>query len=126
MTKVLVVDDDPILLSTCQKLLLGEGYEVLGASDGLSGLEMARKERPDLIVLDLMLPKLDGFEVCQMLKSDEKFQSIKILIFTARKDDEVVQTSKEIGADAYLTKGCDPRKMLEITRRLLAGDRVGP
>lgn len=119
MAKVLVVDDDPVMLVACQQLFLGEGYQVLGATDGFSGLEMARKEHPDLMVLDLMLPKLDGFEVCQMLKSDEKSQSIKILMFTARKDEEVIRTSKESGADAYLTKGCDPRQILDVSRRLL-------
>ena len=124
MAKVLVVDDDSVMLVACQRLFIGEGYEVLGASDGLSGLEMARKERPDLIVLDLMLPKLDGFEVCYMLKSDEKFKSMKILMFTARKDEEVIRTSKESGADAYLTKGCDPRQILDLSKRLLAGETV--
>ena len=124
MAKVLVVDDDPVMLEACQQLFLVEGYQVLGAGDGLKGLEAARKERPDLMVLDLMLPKLDGFEVCQMLKSDEKFQSIKIILFTARKDDEVIRTSKESGADAYLTKGCDPRQILEVSRRLLTGAKI--
>jgi len=123
MAKVLVVDDDPVMLVACQQLFLGAGYQVLGATDGLSGLEMARKERPDLVLLDLMLPKLDGFEVCQMLKSDEKFQSIKILLFTARKDEEVIRVSKESGADAYLTKGCDPRQILDISKHLLAGGK---
>ena len=119
MAKILVVDDDPLMLLACQHFLIGEGYQVLGATDGLSALEMARKERPDLIILDLMLPKLDGFEVCNMLKADEKFKAIKILMVTGRKDENTIETSKEAGADGYLTKGCSPQRLLEVIKRLL-------
>ena len=119
MAKILVVDDDPIMLLACQHFLSGEGYEVLGAMDGLSALEIARKERPDLILLDLMLPKLDGFEVCHMLKADEKFKSIKILMVTGRKDEDTIETSKKVGADGCLTKGDSPQRLVEVIKRLL-------
>ena len=119
MAKILVVDDDPIAVLAAQQFFIGEGYEVLAAGDGLSALDIARNERPDLIMLDLMLPKLDGFEVCNMLKSDEKFQSMKIIMFTGRKDEESLKTGREVGADAYLVKGCGPKRVLEEVHRLL-------
>ena len=119
MAKILVVDDDPLMLLACQHLLIGAGYEVLGAADGLDALEIARKERPDLILLDLMLPKLDGFEVCNMLKADEKFKAIKILMVTGRKDENMVETSKEVGADGYLIKGSSSQQLLERIKHLL-------
>lgn len=119
MAKVLIVDDSPTVVAAFQQLFLGEGDEVLTASDGLSALNIARKERPDLILLDLMLPTLGGLSICKMLKSDERFRSIKIVLFTERMEEGIRQMGRETGADEYLTKEIDPVKVLEIAHRLL-------
>jgi two-component system alkaline phosphatase synthesis response regulator PhoP len=79
-------------------------YEVITASDGKKGLEKAHKEKPDLIILDLILPKLDGYVVCSLLKRDKRYSAIPIIVLTARDKEEDLEMGKKVGADAYITK----------------------
>lgn len=111
---VLVVEDEPTLLETLEYNLTRQGYDVYTAADGLEALEVARTERPKLIVLDIMVLRLDGFEVCRILRQE---MNVPILMLTARADevDEVV--GLEIGADDYLTK---PFSMRELLARVQA------
>jgi DNA-binding response OmpR family regulator len=119
--KVLVVEDDITLLETLEYNLSRQGYEVLSAADGIKGLEMARKERPDLIVLDVMLPGLDGLEVCRVLRRE---MSVPILMLTARADEVDKIVGLEVGADDYLTKPFNMRELLARVKALLRRVRL--
>ncbi|MDO8603305.1 MAG: response regulator [Candidatus Omnitrophota bacterium] len=118
--KILMVDDEEDILKVLRFRLEANDYEVLTASDGQEGLNKARSEKPDLVILDLMLPKLDGYKVCRMLKFDEAYKSIPIIIFTAkaqRKDEEL---GMEMGADAYISKPFEPEILLAKIKELLS------
>ncbi len=99
--------------------LEANNYEVITAFDGQEGLDKARHEKPDLIILDLMLPKIDGYKVCRMLKFDEKYKKIAIILFTARSQKADEKVGFEVGADAYITKPFDPKVLLEKIKILL-------
>lgn len=102
--KILLVDDEPELVFLIQDQLQSSGYEVSTAEDGQTGLEKARSEKPDLILLDLMLPKLDGHKICGLLKKDTRYADIPIIMLTAKAREEDVALAHELGADAYFTK----------------------
>ncbi|MEI6831802.1 MAG: response regulator [Candidatus Omnitrophota bacterium] len=110
--RILVVDDEIDLVEMLSIRLEANDYEVFAAYDGQEGLDKARTLKPDLIILDLMLPKLDGFKVCRMLKFDEKYKQIPIILFTARAQESDVKLGKEVGADAYVTKPFEPDILL--------------
>ncbi len=113
-TKILVVEDDPNLLETLRYNLHKESYEVVTAGDGEQALDAARRESPDLIILDIMLPKISGFEVCRILRKE---MTVPILMLTARVDETDKIVGLEIGADDYMTK---PFSMRELTARVRA------
>lgn len=102
--RILVIEDERELVKVLQIRLEAAGYDVLAAYDGQEGLAKAQKEKPDLIILDLMLPKIDGYKICRMLKFDEKYKQIPIIILTARAQKSDEKTAYETGADAYITK----------------------
>ena len=110
--KILIVDDEPDLVETLRFALELEGYNVLVAVNGEEGLNTARQEKPDLILLDLMLPKLDGYKVCRLLKFDERYKSIPILMLTAKIQDKDRILGKETGANEYLTKPFDMDELM--------------
>ncbi len=112
--QILIVDDEPALLDSIVYYLVHQGYQVESAADGLAALDVARKIRPDLIILDLMLPKLDGFEVTRILRQE---MNVPIIMLTAR-DDEIDRViGLEMGADDYMTK---PFSMRELLARIKA------
>ncbi len=117
--KILLVEDESVLLNMVKMRLEANNYEVISAFDGQEGLEKARKERPDLIILDLMLPKLDGYKVCRMLKFDEKYKKIPIIMFTARAQQSDEEMGFEVGADAYITKPFEPQMLLAKIKELI-------
>lgn len=117
--KILLVDDEKDLVYAVELQLQANNYEVLTVYDGQEALNTARKEKPDLIILDLMLPKLDGYKVCRMLKFDEKYKYIPIIMFTARVQKSDKELGFEVGADAYLTKPFEPQVLLEKIKELL-------
>lgn len=110
--RVLAVDDSPTILEMIQAILVAGGYEVITATDGQEALNVARSEAPDLILLDVMLPKLDGYRVCRLLKFDQKFKSIPIIMLTAKSEEQSVVTGIRTGADQYLTKPIEPERLL--------------
>jgi two-component system OmpR family response regulator len=114
--KVLIVEDDANLLETLKYNLRKEGYEIVTASDGEAALEVARREKPDLIVLDIMLPKLSGFEVCRILRKE---MTVPILMLTAKADETDKIVGLEIGADDYMTKPFSMREFLARVRAML-------
>ena len=105
--RILIVEDEESLIYAISLRLKAAGFEVIAAYDGQQGLDKARAEKPDLIMLDIMLPKLDGYKVCRMLKFDEKYKSIPIIILTVKGEYEDKQLGFEVGADAYITKPFD-------------------
>ncbi len=119
--KVLVVEDEPALVDTLEYNLLKQGYEVVIAMDGAKALDMARRERPDVVVLDIMLPVMDGFEVCRILRQET---NVPILMLTARTDevDEIV--GLEVGADDYLSKPFSMRELMARVKALLRRVRL--
>ena len=117
--RILVVDDEVQLVEMVKIRLEANGYEVLSAYDGQEALDKARAEKPDLMILDLMLPKLDGYKVCRMLKFDEKYKSIPIILFTARVQESDKETGSQVGADAYITKPFEPQVLLAKIKELL-------
>ena len=116
MSKILIVEDDRNLLETIKYNLLKEGYEALLAVDGGEALEIARKDKPDLIILDIMLPVIDGFEVCRILRKE---MTVPIIILTARTDETDRIMGLDTGADDYMTKPFSIREMLARVRALL-------
>ncbi|MFN2290354.1 MAG: response regulator [Anaerolineae bacterium] len=118
---ILVVEDDLTLLETLEYNLSAEGYEIITAADGLTALEVARAEHPDLVLLDLMLPRLDGFEVCRILRQE---MSVPILMLTARTDEVDRVVGLEMGADDYLTKPFSMRELVARVKALLRRVRL--
>jgi DNA-binding response OmpR family regulator len=119
-SRILVVEDEESLLKLESILFTSKGYQVTGVRDGNAALEAISKERPDLVVLDVMLPGLDGFEVCRAIKASAQTSSIPVLMLTAKKSSNDLERGKLAGADAYLTKPFKSVKVLEVIEGLLA------
>ena len=117
--KILLVEDEPDLAATVQLRLETQGYQVSHAADGQEALNKARAEMPDLIILDIMLPKMDGYRVCRMLKFDEKYQRIPVMMFSARVQEKDREMAKECGADDYWVKPFEPEPFLAKIKELL-------
>ena len=120
--KILVVDDEPKIAEICQDYLKAAGYEVVTAMTGLDGLSAARREKPDLVVLDLMLPEMDGLDVCRTLRRES---DVPIIMLTARVEETDKLIGLEIGADDYITKPFSPRELVARVRvvlRRVSGD----
>ncbi len=110
-TTVLVADDEPHLLRLVKFRLEREGYDVLTATDGDAALQVARDRRPDLCVLDVMMPRRSGFDVLREVRSDEHLQDMKVIMLTARAQDGDVDTGFSLGADDYITKPFSPQEL---------------
>lgn len=117
--RILIIEDEAEMVEMIKMRLEANNYEVLAAYDGWSGLEMAKKEKPDLIILDLMLPKMDGYKVCVMLKRDQRYMKIPIIMFTARAQESDEKLGFECGADAYITKPFESQTLLSKIKELL-------
>ena len=117
--KILVVDDEVDLVETVRFPLELEGFDVLVSYNGEDALSQARKEKPDLIILDLMLPKLDGYKVCRLLKFDERYKHIPILMLTAKTQEKDKILGKETGADEYITKPFEMDYLMEKVKAYL-------
>lgn len=118
--RILVVEDNPSVNRLVCYILEREGYQVLSASNGMEGLRIAREEKPDLLVLDVMLPGLDGFELCHRLRADPQTGWLPILMFSAKSQDADMSTGLRLGADDYLTKPADPLEIVKRVANLLA------
>jgi len=123
-TRILIVDDEADLVSVLRIGLEIEGFEVIAASDGEEGLRKAREDRPELVVLDLMLPKLDGYRVCRALKFDERYRNLPIVILSARSGEQDRRLAFDMGADAFVSKPYDMAALVKLIRaRLRAPSR---
>ena len=119
--KVLICDDEPYIRESVSYVARDEGYEVLTAEDGEEALRLAREQLPDLIFLDLMMPRLNGFQVCEALKSDAATRGIHVIILTARGQEIDRDRGKDVGAEEYLTKPFSPRKLRQRMHEVLDG-----
>jgi two-component system alkaline phosphatase synthesis response regulator PhoP len=117
---ILVIDDEKDLIELVRYNLEKEGFDVIAATDGQSGLEVVKKHRPDLVVLDLMMPGLDGLQVCQRLRSDPRSGRIPVIMLTAKATEADRVVGLELGADDYITKPFSPR---EVVARVKAAQR---
>ena len=117
--RILIVEDETELIKAIEIRLKQADYEVLFAYDGQEGLDKAKKEKPDLIILDLMLPKMDGHKVCGLLKKDTRFAKIPIIVLTAKAQESDEKLSFEVGADAYIAKPFQHEVVLAKIKELL-------
>lgn len=123
--RILVVDDEVYIVHILEFSLRMEGYEVVTALDGEQALEKVKTERPDLIVLDIMMPKLDGYEACRRLKGSPETGDIPIILLSAKGRNVDQKIGIDAGADDYITKPFSPRKLVEKINSMLQPNRVG-
>src|SRR5512133_2664033 len=114
--KILLVDDEPEILEICRDYLKASGYDVITAKDGAQGLSSARREKPDLVVLDLMMPEMDGLDVCRAIRRES---NVPIIMLTARVEEADKLIGLELGADDYITKPFSPRELVGRVRAVL-------
>lgn len=117
--KILVADDEPNIVISLEYLMKREGYTVLVARDGQEALDTIARDKPDLVLLDVMMPKKSGFEVCQAVRANEELQATKILMLTAKGRDTDVAKGLALGADAYMTKPFCTRELVQKVAEML-------
>jgi len=122
--KILVIEDDPNALRFIEYTLEQEGYQVSSAKDGLEGIKKVQDKHPDLIILDIMLPGLDGYEVCRQLRQKPETSLLPILMLSAKARQDDRNIGLKMGADEYLTKPADPSTIVEKVKTLLASTRL--
>lgn len=118
--KILIVEDEESLLKLESILLTSKGYEVKGVADGQAALDAIESMKPDLVLLDIMLPEIDGFEVCRRIKSNEATRQIPVIMLTAKKSREDMARGEEVGADWYITKPFKSAMVIETIQRFIA------
>ncbi len=123
--RILIAEDNPMSLDILHTLLAAHGYEILTATDGEAALAAAKEEQPDLILLDVMMPKMDGLEVCRRLKADASLALMPIIMVTAKADSKDIVAGLEAGGDEYLTKPVD-QDALPFTGNLAAFLSLAP
>ena len=118
--KILIVEDEPNLLKLESILLASRGYEVKGVADGQAALDAVTTMKPDLLLLDIMLPKIDGFEVCRQIKANEATRHIRVVLLTCKKSSEDFLKGEQVGADDYIVKPIKSEKIIKIIQGLLS------
>jgi DNA-binding response OmpR family regulator len=121
-SRILIADDEPSIVISLEYLMKREGYEVSVAADGEAALAAVAARPPDLVILDVMMPKLNGFEVCQRLRAEPAWRGVRILMLTAKGRESELQKGLALGADAYVTKPFSTRDLVAEVRRLLGGE----
>ena len=118
--RILICDDDPAILRVLQVNLEIEGYETLLAHHGEEALEVATAELPDLVILDIMMPRMDGYQTCSALKASDKTKDIPVVFLSAKAQDADIQKGKSYDVEDYLTKPFDPDTLIEVVERVLS------
>lgn len=121
--KVLIVDDEPNILLSVEFLMQREGHEVVTARDGQEAVELLAAAKPDLMILDVMMPRKNGFEVCNEVRADPGFADMPILMLTAKGREAEVKKGESLGADAYVTKPFSTHELVVKVQALLDGQR---
>lgn len=122
MSKVIVIDDEPFILMIIQDKLSRAGIQVITLRESINALSVIKKERPDLIILDWMMPELSGIDLCKMIKSDSELKDIPIFMLTAKGQDADEQLGLKSGATLYITKPFSPKALLEMVKGFLDKD----
>lgn len=117
--RILLIDDHQTVQRLMEAMLHIRNYQLIYAENGRQGINMAREEQPDLILLDVMMPELDGFKVCQYLKEDEKTKDIPVMFLTARGAEGDLETGRKVGAEDFITKPFQTMEVLNVIERLL-------
>jgi len=120
--RILIVDDEPDIVDSIKFSLELENFECIEAFDGQDALSKAKKEKPDLIILDVMLPKMHGYKVARLLKYDESYKDIPIIMLTARTQEKDIMLGKQTGADEYITKPFDMDMLVGVVKKYLKID----
>ncbi|OQX84409.1 MAG: two-component system response regulator [Candidatus Latescibacteria bacterium 4484_7] len=120
MKKILVIEDSRMISQLIKTQLESRGFECETVADGLEGLKTAKATKPDLIVLDVMLPSMNGFKICRLLKFDRRYRDIPIIMLTTRSDAKDVRLGKSTGADLYMTKPFETEELVANINRLLS------
>jgi len=118
--EILIVDDEPSIVVPIQFLMEQQGYNVLVAENGEDALDIIYKYKPDLILLDIMLPRIDGYEVCEIVRLDPRYRDIKIIFITAKGREVEIAKGLALGADAYITKPFSNTELVSQVKELLA------
>ena len=119
MNKILVVDDDPYILMSLEFLMKKEGYEVKVARNGTEALEIIHREIPSLILLDIMMPDVDGYAICKEVKGSKKLKDIRIVFLSAKSKESDIQKGYDLGASLYITKPFSTRDLMKKVKELL-------
>jgi len=117
--RILIVDDEPSIVISLQFLMTREGYEVALAGDGEAALQAIQDHPPDLVILDVMMPKLNGFDVCQRIRAEPRWQGVRVLMLTAKGREVEMARGLALGADAYVTKPFSTKDLVAEVKRLL-------
>jgi two-component system alkaline phosphatase synthesis response regulator PhoP len=117
--KILVVDDEPTLVRLMEFILSKQGHQMIVAVNGEDGLDKARNDRPDLILLDIMMPRLDGYEVAARIRADKEISTTPIIMLSAKAQDEDVRKGLEVGVDEYITKPFSPDHLVHVVNDYL-------
>ena len=118
--RILICDDDPAILRVLEVNLEVEGYDVLLAHHGEEAYEVAKANQPDLIILDIMMPRLDGYQTCEKLKGDDETKAIPVVFLSAKAQQSDIDKGKAFGVADYLTKPFDPTDLLDVVERLVS------
>jgi CheY-like chemotaxis protein len=118
--RILVADDDPVILRLIQVNLELEGYQVLTANNGEEAVATATAEHPDLVILDIMMPRLDGYQACEQLKAEAATKDIPVVFLSAKAQQSDIEKGKTYGVEEYLTKPFDPTELLDVVERLVS------
>ena len=118
--KILVVDDDPYILMSLEFLMRKNGFDVMVARNGTEALDLVEKQIPDLVLLDIMMPDVDGYEICRYIKKSAKLKATRVVFISAKSKESDIQKSYELGASLYITKPFSTRELLKQVKELLA------
>ncbi|MFN8253185.1 MAG: response regulator [Ferruginibacter sp.] len=117
--KILIVDDDPYILMSLEFLMRKNGYDVMIARNGTEALDLLNKQVPHLVLLDIMMPDVDGYEICRRIKKTEKLKSVKVVFMSAKTKEADIQKGYDLGASLYITKPFSTREMVKQVHELL-------
>lgn len=123
MKKILVTDDEPNILTVVSARLKNYGYEVITASDGEEARRKVKEAKPDLVLLDIMLPKIDGLTLCKEFKSNPELSHMRVVLFSAKVKSDYKEKLEDLGADGYITKPFQPLELQAVLAELLAKSR---
>jgi CheY-like chemotaxis protein len=121
--KILIVDDDPGIRMLLSKFLQREGFETIMAQNGLEGVEFAKKHQPDLIVMDVVMPQMDGLTAARLIKFYKPLSNVPILFLTAKDADKEIELAQEVRAEVYITKPFDVRQVIDVVKETMSGKK---